>query len=167
MRPYSRPSGRPLARAVLAVVAGVSLAAVGAALYTQHGAMGLLPCAWCVLQRLAFLIVAAAALLGLLLPGMPGRRLGAALAGLAALAGMAMAAWQHWVAAASASCAMSWADRIMGWTGLDRRWPEVFAAYASCADAKADLLGLPYEFYSLALFAALALAAGRVWRRPR
>ena len=167
MRPFRRQQPRPLARAVLAAMAMVALAAVGAALLTQHGPMGLRPCAWCVLQRLGFLAVAAAALLGLLLPGMSGRRLGALLAGLMALAGMAMAAWQHWVAAASASCAMSLADRLMGWAGLDRRWPEVFAAYASCADAKAKLLGLPYEFYSLGLFALLALAALRVWRRPR
>ena len=166
MRPLRRQA-RPLARAVLAAMLAAALAALGAALVTQHGAMALLPCAWCVLQRLALAAVAAAALLGLLLPGMPGRRLGALLAGLLALAGVAMAAWQHWVAAESASCAMSLADRLMGWTGLDRRWPEVFAAYASCADAKANLLGLPYEFYSLGLFAALALAAAWVWRRPR
>ena len=162
-----RPRQAPIARGLLAGMALASLAAVGAALYTQHGPLGLMPCAWCVLQRLAFVAVAAAAVLGLLLPGMPGRRLAALLAGLLALAGVAMAAWQHWVAAASASCAMSLADQLMGWTGLDRRWPEVFAAYASCADAKADLLGLPYEFYSLGLFAALALAALVVWRRPR
>ena len=148
-------------------MAATSLAALGIALYTQHGPLGLLPCAWCVLQRLAFVAVAAAALLGLLLPGMPGRRLAAVLAGWLALSGLAMAAWQHEVAAASASCAMSLADRIMGWTGLDSRWPAVFAAYASCADAKADLLGLPYEFYSGGLFAALALAALALWRRPR
>ena len=148
-------------------MAAAAVGALATALYTQHGPLGLLPCAWCVLQRLALVAVAAAAVLGLLLPGMPGRRLAALLAGLLALSGMAMAVWQHWVAAASASCAMSLADRLMGWTGLDSRWPEVFAAYASCADAKADLLGMPYEFYSLALFAALALAALAVWRRPR
>ena len=158
---------RPLARALLAAMAVASLAALGAALYTQHGPLGLLPCAWCVLQRLALVGVAVAAVLGLLLPGMPGRRLAALLAGLLALSGLAMAAWQHWVAAASASCAMSLAERIMGWTGLDSRWPEVFAAYASCAEAKARLLGLPFEFYSLGLFAGLGLAALAVWRRPR
>lgn len=167
MRPLRRQQPRPLARAVLALMVAAALAGLGAALYTQHGSLGLRPCAWCVLQRLGLLAVAAAALLGLLLPGMPGRRLAALLAGLTALSGLAMAAWQHWVAAASASCAMSLADRLMGWTGLDRRWPEMFAAYASCADAKADLLGIPYEFYSLGLFAALALAAAWVWRWPR
>ena len=54
----------------------------------------------------------------------------------------------------------------MGATGLDSRFPEVFAAYASCADAKVDLLGLPYEFWSLGLFIVLAAAALRVLARP-
>ena len=149
----------------LPAIAGASLAAVGAALYSQH-ALGMLPCAWCVLQRLLFLAVAAAALLGLvlgaLLPGGSGRRIGAALVmGLAGL-GMAAALWQHFVAAASGSCDMTLADKVMGATGLDSRWPELFAAYASCADAQVNLAGVPYAFWSLALFALLALAALRL-----
>ena len=40
----------------------------------------------------------------------------------------------------------------MGFTGLDGLLPEVFAAYASCADAKVNLFGVPYEFWSGALF---------------
>ena len=153
----------------LPAIAGASLAAVGAALYSQH-ALGMLPCAWCVLQRLLFLAVAAAALLGLvlgaLLPGGSGRRIGAALVmGLAGL-GMAAALWQHFVAAASGSCDMTLADKVMGATGLDSRWPELFAAYASCADAQVNLAGVPYAFWSLALFALLALAALRLLIRP-
>ena len=151
---------------LLASMAIASLLAVACALYTQH-VMGMLPCAWCVLQRLIFIAVAAVAVLGLLLPGVLGTRLGAGLALALAGLGMATAVWQHVVANASASCNMTLADRVMGMTGLDGRFPEVFAAYASCADAKADLLGLPYEFWSLALFALLALAALQVLVRPR
>jgi disulfide bond formation protein DsbB len=150
------------------LLAGMLIAAwgsVGFALYTQH-VWGMLPCPWCVLQRLVFVLVGAAALLGLLLPGAHGRRLGGGLALPLALAGMGTALWQHFVAAASASCNLSMADRLMGATGLDSRWPEIFAAYASCADAKVDLAGVPYEFWSLALFSALALAAWRVLSRP-
>ena len=165
----------------LPAIAGASLAAVGAALYSQH-ALGMLPCAWCVLQRLLFLAVAVAALLGLILgallpdgspdgppggsPGGSGRRIGAALvAGLAGL-GMAAALWQHFVATASGSCDMTLADKVMGFFGLDSRWPELFAAYASCADAQVNLVGVPYAFWSLALFALLALAALRLLIRP-
>jgi len=155
----------PGARTLLAGIAGVSLLAVAAALVTQHVG-GLLPCAWCVLQRLIFVLMAAAALLGLLLPGATGRRIGAGLALLLADLGLAAALWQHFVANASASCNMTLADKVMGATGLDSRFPEVFAAYASCADARATLAGLPYEVWSGALFLALSLAALRVLIRP-
>ena len=156
----------PPPRTLLAGIALAALAAVGAALFTQYR-MDMQPCAWCVLQRLVFLAIASAAVLGLLLPGATGRRVGAGLAMVLADLGLAAALWQHFVAAASAACNMSLADRLMGATGLDSRWPEVFAAYANCADAKANLLGVPYEFWSLALFALLSLAALRVVIRPR
>jgi len=45
--------------------------------------------------------------------------------------------------------------------------PVVFAATASCADAKVALLGVPYEFWSLALFVVVeALAVWAVMRSP-
>jgi disulfide bond formation protein DsbB len=144
----------------------LALAAVGAALVSQH-VLDMMPCAWCVLQRLIFLAAAAAALLGLLLPGRIGTRIGAMLVLAMCGCGIAAALWLHFVAGESKSCAMSLADRVMGATGLDSRWPEVFAAYASCGDARVSLLGLPYEFWSLGLFALLALLALRVVIRPR
>lgn len=146
---------------LLAAMALLSLSAVGAALVSQHH-FDMQPCPWCVLQRLIFLGIAAASLLGLLLRG-----LGAALALLLALAGGASALWQHFVAASAASCDLTLADKIMGATGLDGRWPEVFMATASCADAKVDLLGLPYEFWSLAMYVLLGAAAVGVMRFKR
>lgn len=147
-------SHRP-ATGVLGAVATISIAAVAAALVTQH-VFDMQPCPWCVLQRLVFLLIAAAALLGVAWRSASGQR--AAAAGVMVVAGLGVAAalWQHFVAAASASCNLTLADRIMSATTLDARLPEVFAAYASCADAKVKLLGLPYEFWSLGLFAALA-----------
>jgi disulfide bond formation protein DsbB len=142
------------------------LAAVGAALYTQFR-MDMQPCPWCVLQRLVFVLIAAFALLGLAWRSPFGRRLAAAGLAVFGVLGAAAALWQHFVAAASASCAMSLADRLMGWTGLDSAVPEVFAAYANCADAKAWLLGVPYEFYSLALFAGIAASAWVLLRLRR
>ena len=153
---------------LLAGMAVGALLAVAGALVTQH-VLGMLPCAWCVLQRLIFVAVAAASLLGLvairLLPGVLGTRLGAGLALVLAGLGMAAALWQHVVANASASCNMTLADRVMGATGLDSRFPEVFAAYASCADAKVDLFGMPYEFWSLALFVGLLLLSVQLLRQ--
>jgi len=143
------------------------LAAVGTALVTQH-VFEMQPCAWCVLQRLIFVAISLAALLGLAGQGLRGvfvRRAGAALMGLLALAGISAALWQHFVASSSTSCNLSLADRIVSGIGADALWPEVFAAYASCADAAAKLLGVPYEFYSLTIFVVLAALSLVLLRR--
>ena len=142
----------------------VSLGAVGLALVTQHG-FEMLPCPWCVLQRMIFVAIALAALPGALLARPPVRQASAALVLLLALAGVAAALWQHFVASSSASCDLTLADRIVSASGLDALLPDVFAPWASCADAAATLLGLPYEFYSLTLFVLAAIAAAWLLRR--
>ena len=152
--------------ALLAGSALVSLGAVGAALVSQH-VYDMQPCPWCVLLRLIFVALAAVALLGLAWRSGLGQRVGALLALAMAICGIATALWLHFVAAASASCNLTFADRFMAATGLDGLWPQVFAAYASCADAKTSLLGVPYEFWSLALFVGLGIAALAALRTPR
>jgi disulfide bond formation protein DsbB len=142
----------------------VSLGAVGVALVTQHG-FEMLPCPWCVLQRMIFVAIALAALPGALLARAPVRQASAALVMLLALAGAAAALWQHFVAASASSCELTLADRIVSASGLDAVLPDVFAPWASCADAAATLLGLPYEFYSLTLFVLAAIAAAWLLRR--
>jgi len=145
-------------RAALAAVSASSVAAVALALVSQH-VFDMQPCPWCVLQRLVFLACSAAALAGLVWRSPAGRRVSATLVLVLAGCGMAAALWQHFVAAASASCDLTLADRIVAATGLDGRFPEVFMATASCAEAAVDLAGLPYEFWSLGLFVLVALAA--------
>jgi protein dithiol:quinone oxidoreductase len=140
----------------LAGAAAVSLAAVAAAVYTQV-AWQMLPCPWCVLQRLVFVAIAVACLAGLALP-----RVGTGLALALAGGGLAAAGWQHFVAASSTSCNLTAADRFMAWTGLDGLFPDVFMAMASCADARVSLFGLPYEAWSALLFAAIAAAMLRL-----
>jgi disulfide bond formation protein DsbB len=154
---------------LLAAGVVVPLAAVGLALVTQHG-FGMQPCPWCVLQRLIFVAISLAALLGLagqLMRLLIVRRIGAALMGLLALGGIAAALWQHFVASSSTSCNLTLADRIVSGIGVDALWPAVFAPYASCADAAAKLLGVPYEFYSLTLFIGLAAVAAALLLRRR
>lgn len=143
-------------RTILAGTAAVCLAAVGAAYFTQH-VWGMLPCPWCVLQRLIFVAIAAVCVAGLAAP-----RAGAFVGLLLAVGGLATAGWQHFVAAKSASCNLTLADRIMTATGLDERFPDLFMAMASCADAQVKLAGLPYEAWSGALFVAAALALAHV-----
>jgi disulfide bond formation protein DsbB len=142
------------------------LAAVGAALVSQH-AFGMQPCPWCVLQRVIFLGVAAACVIGLLWRSAAGQLIAGSVALLLALCGIAAALWQHFQAAASASCNLTLADKIVsGWLGLDSLLPDVFSARASCADAAVNLFGVPYDFWSLALFVALAIALLRALTRP-
>jgi disulfide bond formation protein DsbB len=130
------------------------LAAVAAALVSQHQ-FGMLPCPWCVLQRLVFVAIALVALPAALV-GTPLARRASALGAMAlAGAGVAAALWQHFVASSAASCNLTLADRVMSATGLDQALPSVFAPWASCADAAVKLLGLPYEAWSGALFLGL------------
>ena len=147
----------------LVVVAIVCLAAVGAALVSQH-LFDMQPCPWCVLQRLIFVAIAIVCLIGAAVPARAGRVGAGALAGLLSLSGIAAALWQHFKAAASASCNLTLADKIISALQLDSLLPDVFAPRASCADAAVSLFGIPYDFWSLALFVLCGAAALSVLR---
>lgn len=136
-----------------------ALAAVAFALFTQH-AWNMQPCAWCVFQRLLFLVFALLALAG----GALRSRLLAGAAALTALGGLAAAVWQQTVASKSTSCAFTFADKAIMNLGLDESLPAVFKATASCAEASAPLAGLPYTVWSGALFVLLAAVAARALR---
>jgi disulfide bond formation protein DsbB len=157
------PLRRPTA--LLALIVLVSVAAVAVALVSQYQ-FDMQPCPWCTLQRLIFLVVGGFALLGLMIPSRraPGdgrRRL------MFSIAGIASALWQHFVAASSDSCNLTLADRIMKTLGLFDLAPSVFAPMASCAEASVNLLGIPYEFWSLALFVVCAFGCVQVIRTAR
>ncbi len=153
-----------LQRRVFGAAIVFSLLAVGGAMTLQH-AFDYQPCPWCILQRLIFVAIVITALAGLV-PMRAARRVAAALIGALAACGVAAALWQHFVAAASASCDMTLADRIIRGLGVDELWAYAFAPYASCADAAVKVLGVPFEFYSLAVFAAvLGLAIWALTRR--
>lgn len=153
-------------RRVFALTLVLSLGAVGAALVSQH-VFDMQPCPWCVLQRVLFVLLALAAALGWLWRSTTGLRVAAAGGLVLAALGVAAALWQHAVAAQSASCKLTLADRIVSGLHLDALAPQVFAATASCADARVQLFGLPYEYWSLALFGALGLAMAVLLTRRR
>jgi disulfide bond formation protein DsbB len=142
----------------------VCVAAVAVALVSQH-MFGMEPCPWCVLQRLLFLTIALACGIALLWRARAGRWVGAGLALLLAVAGVASALWQHFVASKSQSCNLTLADRIVSGLQLDNLLPDVFAPRASCADAMVDLFGVPYDVWSLLLFAAVAVVTLRILAR--
>ena len=140
----------------------LSLAAVGVALVSQH-VFGMEPCPWCVLQRLIFVGIALACGVGLIWSSKTGQVLACALALVMSSSGVAAAVWQHFVASASNSCNLTLADKIISALKVDSLMPDVFSPRASCADAAVDLLGLPYEFWSFALFVLIGVMAIRAF----
>jgi len=151
---------------LLALITIASFGAVAAALVSQYQ-FDMQPCPWCTLQRLIFLLIGSLALLGLLVPSSGVRKVLASGGLLFAVSGVASALWQHFVAAKSDSCALTLADRIQKGLGLFDLAPSVFAPTASCAEATVDLLGIPYAFWSLALFMFCAAGCVQVIRASR
>lgn len=117
------------------------------------------PCAWCVLQRLIFLVAGVACATGAwALRSRPGR-LGAALvADLAVSAGLVAALYQHFVASRTDSCALTFADRLVMALSLHELAPSMFLATASCAEANIPLFGVPFALWSAAAFLLLSIA---------
>jgi len=147
-------------RAVFGAIAVLALTAVAAALVSQH-VFDMQPCPWCVLQRLIFVIIALVALAGVAATSSAGQRWAAFGMLLLCGAGIAAVLWQHFVAAASSSCNLTLADRVMNASGLPGLLPDVFEARATCADAAVSLFGVAYEFWALGLF--LVIDAIAVW----
>ena len=73
--------------------------------------------------------------------------------------GVAAAIYQHVVASKLYSCNLTLADKILSATRLESLWPSVLGVTATCADAAVDVLGVPFEYWSLGLFSLLGLIA--------
>jgi len=147
------------------LIALLAWGGVAVALLSQHR-WGLQPCPWCIIQRLAYLIVGVFAILSLLstqsrlwarAPLVP--------AGVAALGALAAALYQHFVAAQTSSCAFTAADKFLMATGLDELLPAVFKATAACDEANAPMLGIPYSLWSAMLALVLMALVFQAWRR--
>jgi protein dithiol:quinone oxidoreductase len=147
-------------------IMAAALLALVVALVAQH-VYNMQPCPWCVLQRLLFLGIAVVSAIGLSRSMNRWRIPIGGLVLILALLGIAAAAWQHFVAARSTSCNLTLADKIIRQhLHLDTLLPSVFDARSTCADAAVNLLGIPFDFWSLGLFAAIAVAAMHFMRRP-
>ena len=157
---------RSISHAATAVlIAVLAWGGVAAALISQH-VLDMQPCPWCIIQRLTYLLVGLFALLSLTATqSRTGARIPLLFSGLAAVAGLAAALYQHFVAAATSSCAFTPADKFLMATGLDELLPAVFKATAACDEANAPLLGLPYSLWSAGLAIVLIALTGRAMAR--
>jgi len=132
------------------------IAAIGGALVAQY-AYDMRPCPWCILQRVIYVVIAALCLLAVAAPAL--RKALTALVLVFASLGVASAIYQHVVAAKQFSCNLTLADQIINALRLEALLPSLFQVTASCAEAAVSLLGVPFEYWSLALFALLGAAA--------
>lgn len=144
---------------ILRLISIFSFGSVAVALISQY-VYDMQPCAWCVFQRLLYLIIGVVALAVVLLkPGRSGLFLGATSIAAIAVAGVTAAIYQEKVAANTFSCAQTLADQIMTKSGLDATLPWLFGIYASCMEARVKLLGIEYAWWSMAMFCLLGLLA--------
>lgn len=148
-----------------AVIVVGALLAIAIALVSQYG-FNMQPCPWCVLQRLLYVLIAIVGAVGLPRRMIRYRVIVGGLVLILAALGVVAAAWQHFVAARANSCDLTLAYRIVGMDlHLDRLLPGLFEARATCAEAAVNLLGVPYDFWSLGLFAVLGLVAIQYMRK--
>ncbi len=139
-------------------MAALSLASIGAALVAQYR-FDMQPCAWCVLQRVVYVLIAAVCVLGALLPARRARIGLATVTLLLSASGVAAAIYQHVVAAKLYSCNLTLADKILSASKIETLWPSVMGVTATCADAAVSVLGVPFEYWSLAMFSLVGLLA--------
>lgn len=151
---------------LLLAMAALCVAAVGLALVSQH-VYDMQPCPWCILQRIIYLAIALLCLIAAAVSAVIPRRVIGVLTLLLALSGGASALYQELVASKSASCNLTFADKVISALGLDGAYPPLLQVTANCSDAAVSVLGVPYVYWSLALFIAIAAASSRVVLRPR
>ena len=144
---------------IFGLISIFSFGSVAVALISQY-VFDMQPCAWCVFQRLLYLIIGGVALAVMLTkPGRTGLFLGAASIAAIAVSGVTAAIYQEKVAANTFSCAQTLADQIMTKSGLDSTLPWLFGIYASCMEARVKLLGIEYAWWSMAMFFLLGVLA--------
>lgn len=139
-----------------------ALVAVFIALISQH-VFDMQPCAWCVFQRLLFLCIALFAAVSWFKASFKVKAAFNTLIILTGLGGIASSLYQLNVASKQFSCAQTFADIFMTRSGLESTLPQLFGIYATCADARINLLGVEYAVWALLLFAFQTIAATMVF----
>ncbi len=145
-------------RQIFALISILAFVAVGFALATQH-VFGMQPCVWCVFQRLICVLIGLSALIGVIFNERVMQNLSALLVIGFSATGVAAAITQHQAVLSQDSCTLTIADKVISGLKLDVTLPAVFEPQASCVEAAAKLIGVPYEFWTLLLFAFINVLA--------
>lgn len=138
-----------------ALIVLISFASVGIALISQH-VYGMEPCAWCVFQRLIFILIGIIGFAFLWVKNIKISQLGLGVLGLFSIIGMVAAIYQITVASDSFNCNLSIAESVISFFNLSELFPNVFGIYALCSGSIAKLFGVDYPIYSLFVFSLLS-----------
>lgn len=149
-------------RASTVLLAGCALLCFGllAVVEVVQHVFGVQPCAWCVLQRLIFLVAGVVCALTAFVGARAPRIAGIVLADLLAVAGFVTALYLQFVASHSESCVATLADKIIMALSLHEIAPWMFMPYAPCNEANPSLMGLPLAVWSAIGFVTLSLGLG-------
>lgn len=145
------------ARVLYSGVAVTALSLIAAALFMQH-VVGLNPCPLCILQRIAFLLLAIASGLAAWCASRTVRPVLGVAALIFALIGAGIAAWHMRLKAMpdALSCGPGLGAMLENFP-LTQVLPRIFRGSGDCADAAAVLFGVSLPAWSLAGFLVLAL----------
>lgn len=126
-----------------------AIAALGAALFMQHG-NGLQPCTLCIIQRYAFIWAGLWALIALLLPWRAVRLLAALVGGIGVLGGIIAAGRNLWVMAhPDILCGRDPVELLLNGLPTAQHLPQVFVASGLCSAPIPPLFGLALPVWSL------------------
>jgi disulfide bond formation protein DsbB len=141
---------------ILFIVAVLSFALLGVALYLQH-VENMAPCPLCIIQRYAFAAIGIICLVFAILPRGT-VKLGAGLGILAALAGAGTAGWHLWVKAhPDVSCGIDPLETSLNKIPTAEMLPFLFKADGFCTTPYPPVLGLDIPQWSLIWFAIFVI----------
>jgi len=140
-------------RLALLLLVGLSLSALGGALYLQH-TLDWQPCPLCVMQRVAFVFVLLFASLALLLRSAVFRVLALASGLLSALGGLGVASYHVWVIAhPKVSCGIDPLETQINALWMVQQFPWLLKADGLCSTPYPPVLGLHLPTWTLLLMA--------------
>jgi len=177
MNPFAWPF-----RLQFALGAALCFSFLGYALWVQHGSMGLTPCPLCILQRIAFLAMGIAFLLGVIYDPKPRtapvalplkwlrvvfvngwRKTDALLVWMFAMVGAGVAAWhvrmQHLPESEVPACSSMDLSYMLEAFPLKKVIEKVFTGSGECAKVDWTFLGLSMPEWTLIWFLVLGVGA--------
>ncbi len=147
-------------RVFFITLAVLCLGLVAFAYYLQHGERQQ-PCPLCILQRYAYLFIAAFALVaGLHNPDRIGRLIYLGFIDLISASGLGLAIWQLTKGDTMQSCLADPIGDFVNRLPSANWWPELFFATGGCADKYPPIMGLSVPTWSLVCFAAITSLSG-------